>query len=538
MKNKSLKLLVLSITILLCMIIDAKAASCPSGWVQNSGRSDCCPKGFSYSSSVSACLGKYSSSCSSYGGGMYTSGLDTYCKVKTRSKIESYTMTFYANGTTRNPASFSGASTYSKTCSGYNCQIASAPSVGRTHYSLVGWSEYISGSALIAFPKKMTKNINAYAIWKQNPSCYKCGGTWLYGTFAESPGCDNNSLALSKEACEAQNPKNDKPDDGGGSGGAPTGGYIPSSEAEPTPGTTETATVVTYYKITYNLDGGHFIDGSTTRIEIAHNDRQIGDFKTNPVKYGYAFVGWQYNGTAVDSSKKLSEIANDAAVGSSGLKEVEFKATYEEYGDADLVYCEDKNAALDLSNKKCYTVLKENSSNNVFTHTTYSYPTNSRWCYAYNASESRNGGLHFVDNVTVSEEGKKNETGGVYAGYSSDPWVSENTCLIASACQHDRSWRDSSACTVKWNTILYKSVSAKEKEREYEQENIEGQGGGDDSEPADLTDEEAKKIQTGDVLIIVVCILGVSAIGYTAYYFIKKKNPDAFKNIFKKNKKK
>ena len=38
------------------------------------------------------------------------------------------------------------------------------------------------------------------------------------------------------------------------------------------------------YKFTYNLDGGHFIDGSTERTEIIDSYSVVGAFRLNPLK--------------------------------------------------------------------------------------------------------------------------------------------------------------------------------------------------------------------------------------------------------------
>ena len=66
----------------------------------------------------------------------------------------------------------------------------------------------------------------------------------------------------------------------------------PAEEVCPASGNKEKITNINNYKITYNLDGGHFIDGSTERTEIISSSSTIGVLRLNPLKDGYKFISW------------------------------------------------------------------------------------------------------------------------------------------------------------------------------------------------------------------------------------------------------
>ena len=543
--NRKTKIMLLVISIFLCGIINAKAESytcSTSGWTYagktDAGKPACCPSGYTLDGYEQECYAENNGrSCP--GGISYKDILGTHqshcytsAQKATVASSKTFSMTFHKNDTSKTPATWTSngsgrpdGSNVVASCNttGTSCTIKSGPTITRNHYSFRGWSTSSNCSSLataLRFPVSISSNRSLYACWQEISGCYVCGnsqggGKYIYGTLASAGSCNYYSNE-GKTACESHNSapvEQQKPGDfiiksdpATGTGGSGTGGS----------GTPETANLITYYKITYDLDGGHYIDGSTTRTQIIRGDKPVGDFNTNPIKDGNVFVEWQYNGAKFDSSKKLDDVASSLQTDSDGFKNLTFKAIYAEYGDADLVYCEDEKAALDLTTKKCYTTLKENASEQTFTHTTYRYDAGTRWCYAYNAGTS-DGGLHLLSGTTGHAEGKNNKEDGVYAGYSGDAWVSKNTCLIASPCQHDSSWRDTTGCELRWDAILYKAVDAKTKDKTYEKDTSFD----DNSRKSD--NEAGEMGPTGDALIYIIFALGLGSLGYTVYYFQKKK---------------
>ena len=350
-----------------------------------------------------------------------------------------------------------------------------------------------------------------------------------------------------------------KPSEGNGSGGSQGG-----SGAS---GTTDSGTkyvvanTKNYYAIKYDLNGGHFIDGSTERTEYAVGSNALGNMKTNPIKNGHVFIEWQYNGKAFDFSKPLDELGVTYTDQSDEYIDITLKAVYEQYTD-DTLYCKN-NAELDYATGKCYTVLKEDSSKNIYTHTTYLYDyanntegkndgKNERFCYAYNdlsTGDKTPGGIYFREETTVSytPSGKQDAK---YSGYEgNDYWISKETCKIGAPCYVTTQSTDYPAetCEVTYSTIIYHEEDALVKETidvptdesdtpSDGDEGIpnDGVGGGNEEEPDDTpiddkpsndkTDEELKENEkTGDVLIILAWVVGLCALGYTAYYFIKRK---------------
>lgn len=541
--NKKIKILILIVSIFLCGAIRVNAAlQCSSGWsvVTYNNKNYCCPSGWGiahFSDGKTSCyLDSYAISkkdCEAMGGSH--AAIYTECTITPQTPtmgVSTYTMTFYRNDSTKNLAEwtstgsgFQREGTVQASCNSSPCVIQAGPTIKRNHYSFRGWSTSSGCSTLasqLRFPVTINENKTLYACWNQVSACYVCGsagyGKYVYGNMAEASQCNFYSNE-SKTICESHNAaptEQQKPDDftsiENGTSGGTSGGT--------NDGTTETATIINYYKITYNLEGGHYIDGSTSRTQIVRGDKPVGDFLTNPVKEDYTFTEWQYNDSSFDFSKKLDDVASSVTVDSAGFRNITLKAVYAEYGDADLVYCEDEKAELDLKTKKCYTTLEENADAKTYTHTTYTYSANSRWCYAYKAAEGTTpeqlGGINFIDGVKATAEGKDNKTDGVYAGYSKDSWVSINTCKIASPCKQDSTWREPNSCEIRWDAILYKAVDAKTKEKEY---------GEDDSFSSNTdTDKDVPDSpKTGDALILIAWTVGIGALGYTVYYFRKRK---------------
>ncbi|MBQ8193264.1 MAG: InlB B-repeat-containing protein [Bacilli bacterium] len=291
-------------------------------------------------------------------------------------------------------------------------------------------------------------------------------------------------------------------------------------EPEDTPQDDVIAYTRDIYKITYNTNGGEFIDGTSNRISYIPSNLQIGNPKTNPIKDGYKFKEWQLNGEKFDFSQKPSA-------------DITLTAVYEELTEEDkLYYCENDNHVLDYSTKICYNVLKADN-NTYYNYTLYSYKEGATFCYA--ASTSTPGGIHFRKDIVMDNYlNITGKTGEPYTGYDEqESWVSDDTCKIATECTETDQSVDYPACQIKWSTIIYSSTAAITKENEFNEEeespivppdeDNENQEENDKTD-ADLTDKDAEDLKTGDALIILAWIAGLGALGYTVYYFIKRKN--------------
>lgn len=351
-----------------------------------------------------------------------------------------------------------------------------APTATRSGYSLKGWStsstcasiRTANGDNSITLDNSF--NGNLYSCWSVNspsPSDYNPGSFT-----AETPG--------------------------EGSGGSTGEG----SE------TTEDINAYTrsIYKVTYDTNGGKFIDGTTTRVAYVPSDAKVGDTKTLPIKDNMKFKEWQLNGTKFDSNQKPTS-------------DITLKAVYEELTDDDkLYYCE--SGILEYSTQTCYNVMKQDESKKLYNYTLYSYKDNATFCYGYNKDKNKSGGVYFRANNNdfnmndyLTTTGKNNADYTSYGYPNSEAWVSNDTCQIGTVCNDDTK---RSSCEVRWDAIVYSQTGILIKNDETKENETT------------VTDDDNNKNsdsnpKTGDALILVAWIIGIGALGYTVYYFKTKK---------------
>lgn len=428
-----------------------------------------------------------------------------------------------------------------------SCEITSLPTISRTGYNMRGWSTSSSCSTLahIKVPLKLERNLTFYACWTEIDACYLCGsgqgGAYRWGKYADISSCNRQSNYQDKESCINNNPN---PDD------VPvidTGGYTGGTVVE---NPTESATTINYYKIVYDLDGGKLIDGKTSKTQYVRGDKSIGIPKTNPIKDGYAFIEWTYNDNSFSLETKLDEVSGLSEITENDvkIKTITLKAKYEKLDYSELK-CKDSSAILDPTTRKCYTVLKENSSDNIFTHTTYSYKANALFCYA-NGVNGQPGGIFERNETSCSKDGgngckttgRDNATGGEYDKYlNKDAWLSNTSCFITASCTKSES-ASYNECSVTWDSIVYNISDAIIEEKEIPKEDIdletpdENQNNDDDKQDDsnknndednkkdDKTNEELdENSKTGDVLIFIAWTIGIGALAYSVYYFKSRK---------------
>lgn len=294
--------------------------------------------------------------------------------------------------------------------------------------------------------------------------------------------------------------------------------------------------IINYYTITYHLNGGKWIDGTTTsRAQIVPDNKSVGSPTTNPIKERSKFIGWELDGKPFDFNSTISS-------------NITLSATYEEVNDYDNYTCNNDDI-FDYSTKSCYKVLKADNTNEcsnadkTYNYTTITYPENSRYCWNYKKGV-HDGAFHIHQGIDGTVCGQNNQE---YAGYGkSDSWMSDNTCFIASPCQNNSDWKDASSCTIKWQSILFDSYDATYDERigdgkqdngekpdendstnnnsnKVNNNNSDKANGGNVNNSDKTNDEIDKNSKTGDALIQFVWIIGICALGYSIYYFKNKK---------------
>ncbi|MBQ8192837.1 MAG: InlB B-repeat-containing protein, partial [Bacilli bacterium] len=278
-------------------------------------------------------------------------------------------------------------------------------------------------------------------------------------------------------------------------------------------GNTETVTAYTrdFYKITYDLAGGEFIDGTTEREQWVTSDKAIGSFETVPIKEGYKFTGWLKEGQKFNFSVKPTS-------------DITLVASYEAFEDSDKYQCNEGDK-FDPTTMKCYKILADNANKDMYSYTTYSYDANEVFCYAYNSGVS-DGGIYPRVESSISIFGKNNVT---YSGFEGqDDWLSNDSCKIASKCTNSQS-ESYDACSYTFSAIVYHSYDPVNLEEDIDIPSNGEDGSNSDNDSSDggktdeeLTDKDAEDLKTGDALIILVWIVGISALGYTAYYFIRR----------------
>lgn len=215
------------------------------------------------------------------------------------------------------------------------------------------------------------------------------------------------------------------------------------------------------WKVTYELNGGEWIDGNTNdRIIYTPSNLSVGDkavipsegenikqdlHRAYPIKEGKKFKEWQLNGEKFDFSTKPTS-------------DITLVAVYEDLTDDDKrFYCPDSEYSVyEPTEKLCYKVLVPDNDK-TYNYTKYYYPENTTFCYSYIPSACSSSQFGVVAHRTGDEykyetTGKNNES---YAGYPyQDAWVSEDSCKLGTSCSTSAS-ASRAACTVKWEAIIY-----------------------------------------------------------------------------------
>ena len=290
-------------------------------------------------------------------------------------------------------------------------------------------------------------------------ACYKCGSEYVWEDRNGDSNCSLVPTISTKATCEKNNTDQYTPNPTN-----PANPTNPSNNQSRCDKVYKVESYKKYYTITYNLRslGGSFIDGSTKRVQILTGNEIIGEFKTNPIKNGYVFKYWTTDSSGNGSKFNLN---------TKPTSDITLYPHFEKYTN-DKWYC--KKGVLDPARGLCYIVNKNTRSDykegytGAYTFTETIYNNNSLICAYYypECSTAQEGAIYLKSGLPTGykvERGKQNSTTGVYAGWLSDAWRSQNTCKFLSSCSDSKqnssgfssAFTYNDGCIIRWDTILY-----------------------------------------------------------------------------------
>ena len=506
----------------------AVSYTCPSGWkLVNDNK--CCPSKFTYSLQICTSNSREidKKTCEDHGGSWKPSlsgQLEDYICIVNPRNATTVNEACYLCGNSRNGVyrwgNYDGSSSCvrqkfdKRTCLSKNTKTLSA-TFNATNGGTLNGNASGSCTTSQASPNSCkttapTATRSGYYLkgWSTSSSC-----TSVRTTNSNNSITLDNSFGGSLYTCWGE-----KGQDAGGyaSGSSTAESPQPGTPGGDTSGETTTAYTRKIYNITYDLDGGKFIDGSTKRIVSALGDSNLSEPQTNPIKDGVKFKEWQLNGTKFDFGQKPTS-------------DMTLKAVYEELTNEDkLYYCE--NGILDQSTKTCYNVMKQDESKGLYDHSIYTYKEGSTFCYAYDKDNNKPGGVNFrINDNDFNMDNYKTITGiqenddYSSSGYPElETWVSSDTCLIATECT-EASNINRPTCEIRVDLIAYSKDGALIKSDDGNEDGINIPIDSDDNNSDKTNDEIDKNSKTGDALIQFVWIIGICALGYSIYYFKNKK---------------
>lgn len=494
---------------------------CDSGYKLLTSQLKCCPTKYSDGITNNKC---YANCMVNKAGGGQVASLCYGGAPKQPTIIQKkvYSVVFNAAG----GSAGSKTLTCSTSAGGSTCSVTT-PSPGyRSGYTFQGWSQnssctYVEVQSMVSLSVSSDRTYTA--CWKKDATTAKpAPGSQTQGNLGSA-----SSYVSSGSSGNSGEPAN----------------TCPKST------NTTKVEVEQLYEITYNLDGGHFLDGSTTRKEYVNSTKAVGDLKLNPLKNGYRFVEWQdSNGRKFDFSTKPTS-------------NMTLKATYEKVEEKyfDDYSCPDNTYTLDPSNGICYKLLEfgsDGSKTNVYmtpeghdndtptlgtayNYTNYQYAANQRFCWGWNSpNEGDSGKISFNSgnwnsNSTV---GKNNATyyykeGDNFVKYDKqDWWKSEDTCKVGTTCSYLPCVEESNygACNIKYSAIIYKEVEATTKLVELKDEEITLEDDDNNTEgDNDITDETttddnkssgkesevvSTNAKTGILSVLIIALIGAIAL--------------------------
>lgn len=189
--------------------------------------------------------------------------------------------------------------------------------------------------------------------------------------------------------------------------------------------TTQTTSAVTYYTITFDLNGGHFINGDTSRtIVISSNDTLLKP-STNPLMFNSKFLGWYLDDTEYDFSTSITQ-------------NLTLTAKYEYLEETTTVYsCQE--GEYDYTLGTCIIMDEDTSGTSIFT---YQELTCTNQVNTVSSTYACSGD---ICNVTKPDDYELKEE-----------WISANTCKVGSSCEA----YGTKTCDIEKNSYYYKYKEA------------------------------------------------------------------------------
>lgn len=284
----------------------------------------------------------------------------------------------------------------------------------------------------------------------------------------------------------------------------------------------EVENALSWYKITFDTNGGYFANGETTRVVYMLSTMSFtmpvmpGKYDEESDKY-YKFLGWY------DASGNLAKFGNvDMSIyGTDTTKLNEFTLTAKWEVSDTKNYCE-KGDVFDIDNNSCITAQVFNPSDYNVTN---AFPTISgadkiktiQTVWKYNSSCVNNIRKNSAE--LIGTDGANNNVP-CADGYVKEFWRSDEKCLASSSC--DPTNYNASECGRTFRGMChagYTSLSIPYVTDDEDNNPTDNNDNGDDKTIIDIINNP----KTGSVLIFLAWVIGIAALGYSVYYFRKNK---------------
>lgn len=295
----------------------------------------------------------------------------------------------------------------------------------------------------------------------------------------------------------------------------------------------EVENALSWYKVTFDTNGGYFANGETSRVVYLLSTMPFtmpimpGKYDEENNKY-YKFLGWY------DASGNLAKFGNIdmSKYGTNTTKVNEFTLTAKWEVSDTKNYCE-KGDVFDIDNNSCITAQEFNPSDYNVTN---AFPTISgadkiktmQTVWKYNSSCVNNVRKNSAE--LVGTDGANNNVPCV-DGFVKEFWRSDEKCLASSSCDSTnysagecgRTFRG--MCHAGYTSLSIPYVLDDEENNSTDNnENDSNNKDKDKDKDNDKTLDEIKEnVKTGDILIFVAWVVGIAALGYSVYYFKKNR---------------
>lgn len=295
----------------------------------------------------------------------------------------------------------------------------------------------------------------------------------------------------------------------------------------------EVENALSWYKVTFDTNGGYFANGQTSRVVYLLSTMPFtmpimpGKYDEENNKY-YKFLGWY------DASGNLAKFGNIdmSKYGTNTTKVNEFTLTAKWEVSDTKNYCE-KGDVFDIDNNSCITAQEFNPSDYNVTN---AFPTISgadkiktmQTVWKYNSSCVNNVRKNSAE--LVGTDGANNNVP-CADGFVKEFWRSDEKCLVSSSCDSTnysagecgRTFRG--MCHAGYTSLSIPYVLDDEENNSTDNNENDSNNKDDNKNQSDdkTLDEIKENVKTGDILIFVAWVVGIAALGYSVYYFKKNR---------------